>query len=157
VKDVPPTWSAMGSQLSGLPPPRNWRIKILTKPEIAVALKATEGTWRYVPVLVAVTTGLRRGELFGLRRSDLDPAKSRLTVNQSLERVNKKTVFKPPKTKTSRRTISFSALTCEAFKRHLADQAEERLKLGLGKTDLVFTRRDGEPVDMDGVTKAFGR
>ena len=47
-------------------------IKILSKQEIATLLKMAKGTSLYDPVLVAVTTGVRRGELLGLRWSDAD-------------------------------------------------------------------------------------
>ena len=110
----------------------------LTKPEVATLLRAAEPTWLYLPVLVAVTTGMRRGELLGLRWSDIDLKAAWLTVNQSLERVKGKTVFKSPKTTTSRRTITLPALTIEALKEHRAAQAAERLRLGLGKPELVF-------------------
>src|SRR5262249_28307507 len=94
---------------------------------------------------------------FALRWSDLDLAKARLTVNQSLERVAGKTVFKPPKTKGSRRTITLPGQTVAALKAHRTAQAAERLRLGLGKPDLIFTRAYGEPMDADSITKAFGR
>ena len=67
----------------------------------------------------------------------------RLTINQSLERVKGKTVFKSPKTTTSRRTITLPALTAEALKQHRAAQAKERLTVGLGKPELVFSHADG--------------
>ncbi len=137
------------------PRPSGREIRILTKPEIAKVLQAC-GPTLYVPVLVAVTTGVRRGELFGLRWSDLDLPRARLTVNQSLEWIGGTPMFKAPKTKTSRRTITLPALTVEALNRHRAEQAAERLRLGLGKPDLVFTRADGEPVSIDYITKAFG-
>jgi len=139
------------------PRPPGREIKILTKAEIVTLLRAARSTPLYVPVLVAVTTGVRRGELFGLRWSDIDLAKVRLTVNQSLERVNKKTVFKPPKTKTSRRVITLAAQTVEGLKQHRTAQAAERLRLGLGRPDLVFTRADGKPSGADSITKSFGR
>jgi integrase len=137
-------------------PPRH-EIVILTKAEVATLLRTAEQSWLYLPVLVAATTGMRRGELLALRWSDLDLKAARLTVNQSLERIDGKTTFKPPKTSTSRRTITLPALTVEALSAHRAAQAAERLRLGLGRADLVFTRPDGEPMDADGITKGFGR
>jgi integrase len=138
------------------PRPPGREIKILTKPEIAQVLRASEGRGLYLPVLVAVTTGIRRGELFGLRWSNLDLAKGRLSVNQSLEWTKGKPAFKAPKTKGSRRTITLPGLTVQALAAHKVEQAEERLRLGLGKPELVFTRADGEPVSLDYVSRTFG-
>jgi integrase len=70
------------------PRPERREIKILGKDEIGTLLKAAKGTPIYLPVLVAVTTGLRRGEILGLLWSDLDLKIGTLTVNQSLERVS---------------------------------------------------------------------
>jgi integrase len=122
-------------------------------------LRAAEGTLLHLPVLVAVTTGLRRGELLGLRWSDLDLKAGTLTVNQSIERIKGKVAFKAPKTNKSRRSITLPAVTVQALQEYRAAQAEERLKLGLGRDPrgLVFTRADGEPQDADSLTKAFGR
>jgi integrase len=138
------------------PRPPGREIAILTKPEIAILLRQAQG-WLYLPVLVGITTGVRRGELLGLRWSDIDLGAARLTVNQSLERVRGATVFKPPKTKTSRRTITLPALTVEALAAHRAAQAADRLRLGLGKPELVFSHADGSPFDPDSITKAFDR
>ena len=65
-------------------PPRR-EIAILTKAEIATLLKAAGPL--YLPILVGVTTGMRRGEILGLRWSDIDLKAGELTVNQSLERL----------------------------------------------------------------------
>src|SRR5262245_19910590 len=139
------------------PKPPSREIAILTKPDVATLLRAAEPTWLYLPVLVAVTTGMRRGELLGLRWSDIELKAARITVNQSLERAKGKTVFKSPKTTTSRRTITLPALTIEALKEHRAAQAAERLRLGLGKPELVLSHGDGSPMDPDSITKAFDR
>ena len=139
------------------PRPQSREIVILTKPEIATLLHAAEMSWIYLLVLVGVTTGMRRGELLGLRWPDINLDSGRLTVNQSLERLGGKTTFKSPKTKGSRRTITLPDLTVEALEKHRTAQAEERLRLGLGKPNLVFSHGDGSPMDPDSVTKAFDR
>jgi integrase len=139
------------------PRPPSREIAILTKAEVGTLLRVAEPTWLYLPVLVGTTTGMRRGELLGLRWSDIDLKAARLTVNQSLERVRGKAVFKSPKTTTSRRTITLPALTIEALREHRAEQAAERLRLGLGKPELVFSHGDGSPIDPDSITKAFDR
>jgi integrase len=79
------------------------------------------------------------------------------TINQSLERVKGKTVFKSPKTTTSRRTITLPALTVDALREHRTAQAAERLALGLGKPEIVFSHSDGSAFDPDSITKAFDR
>jgi integrase len=141
------------------PKPDRREIKILGKDEIGTLLKAASGTWHYLPALVAVTTGLRRGELLGLRWSDLDLKAGMLTVNQSMERIKGEIAFKAPKTKTSRRSITLPTVTIQALHEHRLDQAGARLKFGLGRDPrgLVFTRADGQPLDPDSLSKAFGR
>ena len=112
-----------------------------------------------VPVLVAVTTGMRRGELLALRWSDIDLKAASLTVNHSLERIKGKFEFKSPKTKTSRRTITLPPITVEALREHYRAQLEVRFKLGLGRDPrgLVFSRLDGQPMDPDTLSTSFHR
>jgi integrase len=141
------------------PRPEQREIKILSKEEIGALLNAAKESPLYLPVLVAISTGLRRGELLGLRWSDLDLKAGTLTINQSLERVAGKVAFKAPKTKTSRRTITLPAGAIEALQQYQRAQLEGRMKLGLGRDPraLVFARADGAPLDADSVTKTFGR
>jgi integrase len=137
-------------------PPRAPRreIAILSKAEVATVLKAAaeaaETLSLYLPVLVGVTTGMRRGEILGLRWSDVDLKEGRLTVNQSLERLAGKTTLKPPKTSGSRRSITLPAITVEALAQHRTRQAR------IGPNELVFSH-DGMPWDPDSLTKAFDR
>ena len=76
-----------------------------------------------MPVVVAVTTGLSRGELLGLRWSDLDLNGRKLTVNHSIERIKDELAFQAPKTKTSLRSITLPAFTIQALQEHRAVQA----------------------------------
>jgi integrase len=141
------------------PRPDQREIKILSKDEIGTLLKSAKGTPLYLPVLVAVTTGLRRGELLALRWRDIDLKEGVLAVNQSIERIRGEITFKAPKTSTGRRSITLPAVTVQALQEHRLVQAEERLRLGLGRDPhgLVFTRADGQPFNPDAVSKAFER
>jgi integrase len=141
------------------PRPPSREIKILDKSEIATLIKAARDVGLYASVLVAVTTGVRRGELLALRWSDIDLKLGSLTVNQSLERIKGRFEFKSPKTRTSRRTISLPAIAVEALRDHYRAQLEERFKLGLGRDPrgLVFSRTDDLPMDPDTLSKSFRR
>jgi integrase len=135
-------------------------IQVLTQEEIATVLKAAEGTKLYMPVLLAVTTGMRRGEVLGLRWSDVNLDAAELKVEQTLEQTEGSGLrFKAPKTKRSRRAITLPAFTVNALKRHRAEQAEERLALGIGgdSDGLVFTRYDGATVNPRNFSKEFSR
>jgi integrase len=123
------------------PRPPIREIKILRKDEIGIVLDGARNTVLYAPVLVAVTTGVRRGELLGLRWSDIDLNAGTLSVNQCLERIKGQVTFKPPKTKTSRRTITLPATTVEALRQHYKSKLEERLKLDLGRDPGVLCSR----------------
>jgi integrase len=129
------------------------------KSEVTTLLNTAKGTSLYAPVLVAITTGIRRGELLGLRWSDVDLKAATLIVNQAMQRTKGELEFKPPKTKKSRRTITLPAVTIEVLQAHRKEQLEQRMKLGLGRDprDLVFTREDGQPLDPDSLSKAFER
>lgn len=134
-------------------------VQIPEPEEMAKLLKAAKPTRLYVPIFLALATGMRRGEVLALRWQDVDLERSVLTVTQALEQTRQGIRFKAPKTKRSRRTIALSPTVVEVLHQHKVAQAEERLKLGLGKNDdgLVFTSLDGGVVNPLTVTQQFGK
>jgi len=134
-------------------------ISVLDNNEVPVLLAATKSTRLHVPVILALNTGMRRGEVLGVRWSDIDLDGASLTVNQSLEQTKAGLRFKSPKSRSGRRRIALSPLTVDTLRRHKIAQAKERLQLGLGKNDagLVFTTFDGETVKPSTFTKEFAR
>jgi integrase len=123
------------------PSPDKPEVEVLDKAETATLLKAAEGRPIYTTILLAVTTGMRRGELLALRWSDIDFVKGHLDVNQTLVETKAKGLeFKAPKSKSGKRRISLPAITIEELKRHRNRQAEKFFKLGFrpGNDDLVF-------------------
>jgi integrase len=132
---------------------------VLEPAEAAMLLAMARTTRMYPIILLALGTGLRRGEVLGLRWSDVSLERQTLTVAQSLEQTKAGLRFKAPKTKGSRRTVALSASLVEELQAHRARQAAERLSLGMGRDPnaLVFARIDGDPIQPDSVTKMFAR
>jgi integrase len=130
------------------------------EPAECTALLAAARDSRIFPIIVlTLGTGLRRGEVLGLRWSDIDLARGILIVQQSLEQTRAGLAFKTPKTRKSRRTIALSPTLVEVLQAHRAKQAAERLALGMSRAPdgLTFTRLDGDPIWPDALTKEFGR
>lgn len=79
-------------------------------------LKSLEGTRLHLPVLLSVTTGLRRGEVLGLRwGTDVDLKAGTLTVSQALSQTKNGVILKAPKTTRSRRVVLLPAATLETL------------------------------------------
>jgi integrase len=123
----------------------------------AQLLAAAATTRLYVPIVLAVATGLRRGELLALRWQDIDLKMGVVQVVRSLEQTNEGLRFKAPKTNRSRRPVVLPASVIDVLRDHKTRQAEERLLLGQGKCELVFTRVDGRPIAPDTFTSWVAR
>jgi integrase len=102
----------------------------------------------HVPIAIAATTGLRLGEVFGLRWSAIDLEAGTLRVVASLQLEAGKLVSVEPKTDRARRTVALPTATVALLKRHRANQSRRRLLLGEAwqGTDLVCERGDGHPI-----------
>ncbi|HMT61270.1 MAG TPA: site-specific integrase, partial [Microthrixaceae bacterium] len=101
--------------------------------------------------VVFATTGMRRGEVLGLRWSDVDLANGRLSVVNTITTVNGRPVETSTKTKKSRRRVSLDAATLGALRAHQERQDIERASAGSAWSDtgLVFTREDGSAIHPD--------
>ncbi len=135
---------------------RRDKIEVLTEAELAALLEHLRGHWLYMPTLLAASTGLRRGEVLGLRWQDVDFKTGTLQVAQAVEIVGGKIGIKPPKTERSARTIKLPGSLTSDLERHRKQQLEQRLKVGLGgRSELVFTTPLGEVINPDWLTEAF--
>jgi len=139
-------------------PPRVERLemKALDAAGVTALLAAAEGLEIQLPILVAIGTGLRRGELLGLRWNDIDLDGCRLSVRRSLEVVAGEIRSKPPKTTRSARTISLASFVIEALRRHRGEQNKRRLRGG-DDAAWVFSDGRGNPWNPVHFTKRFGR
>jgi integrase len=109
-------------------------------------------------VLLA-TTGMRRGEALGLRRSDVDLDAGRLRVVQTIIQVRSKVTIGEPKTARGRRPIALDGGTVAVLREHRQRSLEERMLVGPAFEDrgLVFHHPDGSCLKPDAVSAAFVR
>ncbi|MBA3824605.1 MAG: site-specific integrase [Ktedonobacterales bacterium] len=103
--------------------------------------------------IVAITTGMRLGEITALRWKDVDLDKGVLQVNQSLASVLGKMIFVEPKTRSSRRTIRLTKVAIYALRKQRMQHLDQSLQLGekWNADDLVFPNSVGKPLDPHGV------
>lgn len=139
------------------PKPERKSMRALADNEMADLLKLVEGSPLYMPVLLAVTTGLRRGEILALRWQDIELEKGQATISRSLEQTKDGLRYKRPKTERGSRNVALPGFTVEALKSHKAEQAKRRLKLGpvYEDNDLICARDDGAPTPPDTLSTNF--
>jgi integrase len=134
--------------------------KSLTPDQVRSFLAAAEkdrlaAAWR-----LAAVTGMRRGEVLGLRWGDLDLEKGRLAIERAYVQSPDRTLrWETPKSETGKRTITVDARTVETLKAHRARQAEEQLAAGelWRNDDIVFCDELGRPIHPVTFSARFGR
>ena len=117
-----------------------------------------EDRWAPLWQLFAAT-GMRRGEVAGLRWAEVDLDAGTVAVERSTTQLGQERVTTTPKNH-ERRTVAIDEQTVAALRTWKAQQAAERLAFGPAYADLeglVFTWEDGRPVMPDYITKTFGR
>jgi integrase len=127
-----------------------------TDHELALLLKAARDEHFFPIILLLARTGLRIGEACGLRWRDLDlgSVPSRLTVVWQLDRWGE---LVHPKTSASRRTIPLRVEVAAELE-SWCDRQQQRAADGFDNVHgLVFTTRNGNPIDQRNVSRAFHR
>jgi integrase len=124
-------------------------MRVLTPEQVRVLLDAVDGDRLEALYVLAVSTGMRQGELLALRWGDVDLNRGTLSVRATLQHTKGEGyVFAAPKTKHSQRQIALSALAVAALRRHRIRQDLERLASTVwADTDLVFPNTIGKPMD----------
>ncbi|MBE3581079.1 MAG: site-specific integrase [Thermoanaerobacteraceae bacterium] len=140
-------------------PPRQKRkeIRPLTADELNRFLAAARDDRLFPAFLFEGATGLRRGELLGLKWEDVDLERGTVTVRRSLIRTRQELAFMEPKSEKSRRTIPLPKEVVAGLRTHKKRQAGERLSRGPAYCDhgLVFCTEEGRPLDPRNFVRKF--
>lgn len=137
------------------PRPQRKEITVLTAEQAQRFLGAAEVDRLHALYVLALMTGMRQGELLGLRWQDVDLAAGSLSVRRTLVRTSQGWSWAEPKTAKGRRTIALPDLAVEALRQHRVRQLEERLRAGglWDDLDLVFPNHTGRPLERQNVVK----
>lgn len=116
-------------------------------PQTAALLDAARGRRIFVPAMLAVLCGLRRGEIAALRWRHVELVAGQLAVIESAEQTRAGVRYKEPKNGRAR-TVALPMLVVTELRAHRARQAEELLKLGkrFDDSDFVVAQADGSPL-----------
>jgi integrase len=157
-------WGNLRRNIAGLvnapkvPPTEAPVLQLTEIPQMFDAVRG-RGYNLYPIAVVALGTGMRRGELCALLWQDVNLDAATLRVERSLEQTRKSGLrVKEPKSKRGRRNISLSATVVAELRKHWATQQEQRLSLGLGGSPpdgLVFADWDGSPWAPDRLSDNF--
>ncbi|HEX9323363.1 MAG TPA: site-specific integrase [Xanthobacteraceae bacterium] len=132
---------------------------VLRHEEVSTLFEGLRGSFLYPVVVLAIGTGMRRGELCALRWQDVDLEGGKLEVRRSLEETTAGGLrFKEPKSARGRRSISLAPSVIACLQEHRKGQLELRMKLGQGKPpadELVFTTWGGGPRHPDRLSTDF--
>ena len=138
-------------------------MRTFTAEELQRFFQAAQDSYYFAAFYLDLATGLRRGELLGLRWKDIDLERGTVSVWQQLvksseqPRLKLKALTKTPK---SKRTIAIDADAVQVLKEHLSRQTEIKTMLLTGGIDyldhgLVFCMDDGRPIDPDNFYRRF--
>lgn len=154
-------WDILPTNPAGkVKPPKVEKAKMSTYDidQTAQLLDAVKGTRIYVPAMLAILCGLRRGEIAALRWRCVDLPRGQLAVVESVEQMNGSVRLKETKSGRSR-TVALPTTVRDELKAHKLRQAQDMLRLGVRVTDdsFVATLEDGSPMQPTFITHEWIR
>ena len=131
------------------PQVRREEMRPLSGDQVKVLLEVARGDRLEALYVLAIHTGLRQGELLGLKWEDVDLESGTLRVRRTLVTAKAGPVLTAPKTKGSRRSVKLTQGAVEALRSHLKHQLQEIDRAGSlwRENGLMFASESGEPLD----------
>jgi integrase len=140
------------------PQPHGEEIRPLDPGQVRSFLASVSGDRLEALYVVAITAGLRQGELLGLRWEDVDLDAGTLQVRRTLSEARSGRIFEAPKSGKGR-SIRLTSKATEALRGHRKRQLEEKLRLGSlwQENGLVFPSQVGTPLGGRNLIRHFKR
>lgn len=131
------------------------KVRVMTKEEQDIFMKYAEKTVFSPLFEIALSTGMRSGEIRGLRWTDLDFHKKVIHISSTIVYIKKEYHLVSPKTVSSERDIPMLENVFSLLRKQRKKQCKDRLLMGEywkpleGMDDLVFTSLEGKPISND--------
>ena len=141
------------------PKKRQREAKFYTPEQLGILLDKAVGTRLELPVYICAYLGLRRGELCGLRWSDVDLEHKTITIENTRTQAGKKEIEKGTKTASSTRTLYLPDTLCDMLKAAKENQQACRAeyKNAYDDNDYVVVMEDGKPFRPNYLSELFGK
>jgi integrase len=161
---TPPAHDSAAAKRKRTLKPGGKKIRFLDPDETRRFLESTKGAAHEAFYALAITTGMRPEEVYGLRWRDVDLDTRKLTINQVVSKTRRKKgdtcariEFGPPKIDKSRRTLDFPPFVTELLAEHRSEVHELRRLVGERWQDhgLVFPSQVGTPLEERNVLRRF--
>jgi integrase len=128
----------------------------LNKQQVAALLDAVQGHRLELLYHLAIRLGIRKGELLGLRRSDVNFDMRTIKIAQQVTNVGSKTIVTTPKTARSKRTLPIPDDLIPSLRQHL-----DRLVIEAAHNHdwqehgLLFPSENGTPIQPRNLIRHF--
>lgn len=142
-----------------LPKLKRYKAKVYDLEMIHKLLSVSENTDMYLPILLCVTAGLRRGELLALRWDNIDFVNSILQVRSNMVRGEKDFIIKAPKTESGIRDIHLGQEVMEVLKKERSKYVSDMFskETNFQNLNFVIRQKDGSPIRPDSMSQKWRR
>lgn len=127
------------------PKAKKYQANFLDDKQTEELIKKAQNTDIYIPIMLAIYTGARRGEILGLSWDNVNLENGTIKIVDNLCATKNGLIIKQPKTNSGIRTIAISQSLIKILKKHKIDQMKNKMRLGLSYCDnnMVCCYEDG--------------
>lgn len=127
------------------PKAKKYKVSFLTDKQTEELIAKAKNTDIYIPIMIAIYTGARRGEILGLNWNNVDLEKGIIKIVDNLCATKNGLIIKQPKTNSGIRTIAISKSLVKILKNHKINQMKNKIRLGESykENNMVCCYEDG--------------
>lgn len=139
------------------PKPEKYIPSILDFKQLSILIASVKSTYIYIPTMIAIATGMRRGEILGLTWENINFKAKEINVVQAVYPTLNGLKILPPKTENSTRTICVPKKLIKILKKHKKRLAKQKKKLGnlYIESDFVCVNDEGKLISPSSLNHKF--